>query len=47
MPFLHRELRYIFHDGKVVGAQAAEQILKHIESNSNLIEHIEIPVELY
>jgi hypothetical protein len=47
MPFLHRELRYIFHDGKVVGTHAAEQILKSVAHGVNFNEHIEIPVELY
>lgn len=47
MPFLHRELRYIFHDGKVIGEYAAKQILKSIAYGENFKEHIEIPVELY
>jgi LacI family transcriptional regulator len=46
MPFLHKELRYIFHNGKTVGECAAAQILKHIENNELSKENIEIPVEL-
>lgn len=47
LPFLHKELHYIFHNGKTIGEEAAAQILKQIESNDQIIEHIEIPVELY
>ncbi|MFM7006327.1 MAG: LacI family DNA-binding transcriptional regulator [Flavobacteriales bacterium] len=47
LPFLHKELHYIFHNGKTIGEQAAVQILKHIEQGDQMSEHIEIPVELY
>lgn len=47
MPFLHRELRYIFHNGKTVGELAAAQILKRVENSALGMENIEIPVELY
>jgi LacI family transcriptional regulator len=47
MPFLHKELRYIFHNGKIVGELAATQILKCIDKGQDFIENIEIPVELY
>jgi LacI family transcriptional regulator len=46
LPFLHKELNYIFHDGKIVGSTAAEQILKCIDQVEMQL-HLEIPVELY
>lgn len=47
MPFLHKQLRYIFHDGKIVGDKAAQLILRCIEENQNFAENMEISVELF
>ena len=47
MPFLHKQLRYIFHDGKIVGQKAAELILSCMENNKKKKENIEIDVEFY
>ncbi len=46
LPFLHRELRYIFHNGKSIGFTAAEQILKCINEKDSPLMHLEIPVNL-
>ena len=47
LPFLHKELHYIFHNGKSIGEEAAVQILKCIEQGEHPIEQIEIPVILH
>jgi LacI family transcriptional regulator len=46
MPFLHKQLHYIFHDGKIVGEHAANLILSHIEESPTHKQNIEIKVEL-
>ncbi len=46
LPFLHRELRYIFHNGKNIGSAAAEQILNCINGKDSAKLHLEIPVQL-
>ncbi len=46
MPFLHRNLHYINHNGKVIGKAAAAQILKLIAEDEKLKEDILIAVEL-
>lgn len=46
MPFLHKQLHYIFHNGKLVGQNAASSILKRISLGSIYKENIEIPVSL-
>lgn len=47
LPFLHKELNYIYHDGKIIGTQAADQILKSINNEQYFDQHLEIPVQLY
>ncbi len=47
LPFLHKELRFIFHNGKSIGSRAAEQILKCIDEKVPPVAHIEIPVKLH
>ena len=47
MPFLHKQLRYIFHDGKIVGQRAAELNLSCMEDDQNKSENVEIDVELF
>jgi DNA-binding LacI/PurR family transcriptional regulator len=47
MPFLHKQLHYIFHDGKIVGDQAAQLILRHIEESPVHKQDVEIEVELF
>lgn len=46
LPFLHKQLKYIFHDGKVVGLHAAQLIIKKIEHPERHIENFKIEVEL-
>ncbi|MFM6945724.1 MAG: LacI family DNA-binding transcriptional regulator [Flavobacteriales bacterium] len=47
MPFLHKQLRYIFHDGKIVGQHAADLILRCMEDNQVDAPDVEISVELF